>query len=217
MNYLSALLLGFAFLLGSIPFAFIFAKQIKGIDLRKWGSGNPGATNALRLLGIPYGILILTLDIIKGALPVYFSYTYLSFEANLDQTVFAFLAGIFAVAGHIWSPFLGGKGGRGVATFIGVFAVIYPYGVLVSAIIAVVIILFTRTVSAGSLTGSLILPISCFFFFPMPFTDEQWFIFGAAFFSALLIWVRHGENIKRLKEGKELKIGPDVDGTNSNG
>ncbi|MBU2222377.1 MAG: glycerol-3-phosphate acyltransferase, partial [Candidatus Omnitrophica bacterium] len=109
-----------SYLIGSIPTAYIFAKVLKGIDIRKTGSGNVGATNAARILGKKTAIVILSLDILKGLLPVIFLGDLISPQVGLNQEVLRIMLGFSSIAGHNWTIFLGFRGGKGIATTLGV-------------------------------------------------------------------------------------------------
>ncbi|MBU2257621.1 MAG: glycerol-3-phosphate acyltransferase, partial [Candidatus Omnitrophica bacterium] len=108
-----------SYLIGSIPTAYIFAKVLKGIDIRKTGSGNVGATNAARILGKKTAIVILSLDILKGLLPVIFLGDLISPQVGLNQEVLRIMLGFSSIAGHNWTIFLGFRGGKGIATTLG--------------------------------------------------------------------------------------------------
>lgn len=142
-----------AYLLGSIPFAYIFARLVKGADIRQVGSGNVGAMNTVREIGVIAGLAVLLLDIAKGSLAVLIAqWLGVSF-------VFLFLVGFAAVVGHSWPVFLGFKGGRGAATALGVLFVLAPGEFAISFAIMVVIVLATRNSGLGIGVGLVLLPI----------------------------------------------------------
>ena len=189
-----------AFVLGAVPFGLI-AGKLRGIDLRKEGSGNIGATNALRLLGIVPGILVLLLDALKGLLPV-IAARWLGLSSW-----WVVAAGLCAALGHIFSPFLGFKGGKGVATSLGVLLGLSPLvaGCAAAAFFAVVFL--TRYVSLGSIIGAAtqagmfaLLPASY-----LPGDPTPYRLFGIIV--GVLVIVRHQSNIKRLLNGAESKFG----------
>ena len=136
-----------AFLAGAIPFGFLLARR-RGVDIRAHGSGNIGATNVTRVLGARYGALVLVLDALKGALP-----TATALAAGADPRLVAATGGA-AILGHCFSPFLRGRGGKGVATALGVFVVIAPATVGVAVAVFAVVLAATRVPALGSLAGS---------------------------------------------------------------
>ena len=196
---MSVLLVALSYLIGSISFSYIISKLVKGIDIRKVGSGNAGATNISRILGLKYAVLVLFLDALKGFVAVY-----LAFSLQVG-TLVTLLCGASVIAGHNWPIFSGFKGGRGVATTLGVFLGLAPLPTLVVFLLCIIIIFLTRYVSVGSLLGAIAIPIVMLLFnYPQPY-----FFFGLAI-CLLLIW-KHRPNIKRLLKGKELKLGEKVD------
>jgi glycerol-3-phosphate acyltransferase PlsY len=184
------------FLLGALPFSFILGKLFRGIDIRKEGSGNPGATNALRVLGKPLGFTTLLLDIGKGWAAVQFAIHALgiTFEWGLV------LAGLAAVFGHIFTPFLNFKGGKGVATTFGIFLAFTPLATFATIIVFLVTVTLSRYVSLGSILSAI-----CFPFFIYCFNRHPLYIVLAMVLGIFIIW-RHRTNIQRLKNGTESKI-----------
>lgn len=191
VKYLLLVTAGFA--LGSIPFGIIIAKA-KGVDLKKVGSGNIGATNVLRSLGTVPAILTLIGDILKGTMAValgrYFG----------AGPLFEGLTGISAILGHNFSLFLGFKGGKGVATSIGVIALFVPSAALATVIIWLVSVLVFRYSSLGALISFSILPFAV-----VLFDDRE--KLPVALFITFLIFFRHRDNIRRLLSGNERRIG----------
>jgi glycerol-3-phosphate acyltransferase PlsY len=163
--------------------------------VRNYGSGNAGATNALRAFGAKIGIFVFVLDVLKGILAVYIG-------RKLNVDLGQYFAGIFAIIGHNWPIMLKFKGGKGIATSIGVMLMINP---LVSAIcfgIGFSIAFFTRIVSLGSLIGVAIAPIVVILYKPF----NNYLMFFTMILSVMAIY-RHKDNIKRLLQGKENKLG----------
>lgn len=190
-----------AYLLGSIPTSFIFGKLTQGIDLRKYGSGNVGATNALRVLGTPLGLLTLLIDLTKGFFPVFIVQNLLP-SPDLLLPVLAALA---AILGHIFTIFLKFKGGKGVATSAGAIIALAPEHVLIALTIFLIIVIFTRFVSLGSIFAALSLFIlQLIQFLKTDFDNSELFIFIS--FVVVFILIKHRTNIKRLLQGKENKI-----------
>jgi glycerol-3-phosphate acyltransferase PlsY len=135
-----------SFLAGSIPFGVLIAKK-RGVNIREQGSGNIGATNVARVMGIGPGLLVLTLDALKGAAAAILA----AHICGMDWVIA--VAGFAAILGHCFSPFLGGKGGKGVATALGVFAVVSPALALVGIAVFLVVAGRTRVAALGSLSG----------------------------------------------------------------
>ncbi|MFW5999229.1 MAG: glycerol-3-phosphate 1-O-acyltransferase PlsY [Halanaerobiaceae bacterium] len=188
-----------SYLLGAVPNGYIFVQGIRDLDIRKYGSGNVGATNVARLLGFKFGIIVAALDILKGYLAVTFA-GWLFSEAALPLV----LAGLLVVLGHSFSIFLNFSGGKGVATTIGVILRLYPWGVLLMLIVWLVVTVITRYVSLGSMLGAISLPVLFF----LTGKSMTFVLFGL--FIALFIPYTHRENIRRLMEGEENKLGETV-------
>jgi len=187
------LILLLAFLIGSIPFGIIIAKA-KGVDLKKVGSGNIGATNVLRSIGKYPALLTLLGDVLKGtaavALGRYFG----------SGPVFEGLVGFCAILGHNFSLFLGFRGGKGVATSFGVLSFYSPQTALFTFIIWLIVVMTTKYSSLGALVSFGLLPLSIMFF------DHKNKIIIAVLIT-ILIFMKHKDNIKRLISGTERKIG----------
>ena len=189
-----------AYLLGSIPTGFLMTKVFAGVDIRSTGSKNVGATNVYRVAGKLPGLLTLFIDIGKGVLVVTLvarlSY---SFIANIDYIFFRSLLGLIVIFGHIWSVFLKLKGGKGVATTIGVTTVLAPIPLLISLIIWLAVFIPTNYVSLGSLAFGLSLPISA------AILNEPFYVVAFCVIICLLNTYKHKENIKRLIKREENK------------
>ena len=183
-----------AYLLGSVPNGLLLCRAIWHIDIREHGSRNIGATNVYRTLGKGPGALVFALDFLKGFLAVYIAML-------LVGTPFSMvLGGIAAILGHSASVFLRFKGGKGVATGLGVIAMLMPAVTGVVFLAWLVIVLVTRYVSLGSIVGAALVPVLVFFFgCPTEYT-----VFGVL--AAVLVIVRHHTNITRLLNGTESKI-----------
>ncbi len=177
------------FFCASIPFGYLIGK-FKGVDVRKKGSGNIGATNVSRTLGKKWGAVVLLLDAVKGFLPVFFIY-YLGFG-----TLCVAAGAFFAVCGHCFTPFLRFKGGKGVATGLGAFSVVCPKCLLLAFLVFVVVFLLRRIVSLSSITA-----VASYILAYKYFVGKVGFIFvGLAGFVIIL---RHYQNIIRLIKGQE--------------
>jgi glycerol-3-phosphate acyltransferase PlsY len=191
-----SLLVG-AFLMGSVPFGAIFARR-RGVDIQKEGSGNIGATNVARTLGKKLGALVLLLDALKGAAPMGLG-VWLAQRGLVDPWVGAG-AGLLAVLGHCYTPWLRFQGGKGVATALGVFLVTDPRATAISVGVFVVAYAIVRKASVGSLLGALLMPLSLWLLDRPP-----WAIALAGVTVILILW-RHRDNISRLREGREQGV-----------
>ncbi len=189
-DYLLGMLVGY--LIGGIPFGWLVAKLWKGVDLREVGSGNIGATNAYRVLGPVAGIFVFLLDTGKGWLPVILGNWF-----RWD----GLCAGIGAILGHSMSPYLRGRGGRAVATSLGVFIALAPLPALCAFATWGVLVLVTRYVSVASVLGSLSLPLVWMWVFP---TNEP--VHVVALLAALWITWKHRPNFQRLRAGTEPRL-----------
>lgn len=194
-----------SYLIGSIPTGLIFTKLLKGIDLRTIGSGNIGATNTMRVLGKPLGILVLVLDALKGVigaliLPLLLDKAIILWNF-FDYNDLRLILGLAAIFGHIFSVYLNFKGGKGVATALGVFLATAPLPTLIAFAVAVPLIVITKYVSLGAIVGAIILPIAVAVIY-----KEFSLIFWVSLFMTIMVLVRHRGNIKRLIQGKENKI-----------
>ena len=195
---MTVFLLIFSYLIGSISFSYFISKGIKGVDIRKVGSGNAGATNTARVLGLKYALLVLALDALKGLVVILLA-SFLTADTWL-----VLLSGGAVIIGHNWPVFFGFKGGRGVATTFGVFLGIVPVPALIVFLLFIIIIIFTRYVSLASIFGALSIPV-VMLLLRLP---RDYFIFALAV-CLLLLW-RHAPNIKRLLQGKESRLGEKV-------
>ncbi len=196
----TAVLMGLAYLAGSVPVGVVVARASRGVDPRTVGSGRTGGTNALRALGRKWAIVVVVGDLAKGALPVLLA----RFLTDGDDLVEALCAGS-AVAGAIWSVFAGFRSGRGVGTGVGTMLVIQPLAVVLAAPVFIGVILVTRYVSLGSLLGSAaMLPVMLLFVLVAPGTPLSYVLYAAV--GAGLIWLAHSDNINRLLHGTERKF-----------
>lgn len=183
-----------SYFLGAVPFGLIISKMA-GTDVRLEGSRNIGATNVSRVLGKKLGLLTLVCDGLKGYLPMLAAAHFL--PEHVAKELLVCLCGIMAVLGHMFSVYLGFKGGKGVATSLGVFLYLSPLAIGVSLIIFVAAVAVTGFVSVGSLLAAGLIPLWLWLFGATPT------VIGTAAAVALLIWVKHRENIVRLWQGKE--------------
>jgi glycerol-3-phosphate acyltransferase PlsY len=184
---------------GSIPSAYI-AGRLRGIDLRKHGSGNLGATNVVRVLGAKTGAVVFIADLLKGFLPVYFLPMY---TETLRPELWALVYGIAAIAGHVKPIFLLGKGGgKGVATASGVFLALAFVPMLVAEVVWIATFYFTRYVSLASLLGAAVLPIAILALYREPQSP----VFVASVIIAVFVFWTHRANIGRLRRGEEHRF-----------
>ena len=188
------LLLLAGYLAGSIPTGVILAKLFSVKDIRQEGSGNIGATNVYRVLGARLGILTLVGDVLKGAIPVILT-CYLT-----GNEIWITGVALLTFLGHLFPIFLRFRGGKGVATALGIFLVIAPLMVPWLIIIFILVVMRWKYVSLGSLTTSALMPLSlCVAGYPIIYVDLSLII-------GCLIFYRHWDNIKRLREGREKKV-----------
>lgn len=202
------------FLCGSVPFGY-FAGKLRGIDIRQHGSGNIGATNVIRVCGKGIGIPVFILDMIKGLAPVIVVYStypnpspfpYSSFPIEAQMSTFGVIAGFAAVLGHMFTPWLGFKGGKGVATAAGVLLGIAPVAMLVGLAAWLLFFFTTKYVSLASMVAAAAVPATMAA--QMVRTHHwDWVQFGFGLILAVLVIVRHRTNIQRLLAGTENKAG----------
>lgn len=184
------------YLLGSVSFSVLLAKLLKGIDIRQHGSGNAGATNTLRVLGKGPAILVLALDVLKGIAAVWIG----RWLGDGNEWIPG-ICGIAAIAGHNWPLYFRFRGGKGIATAIGVLASLCFLPALYAGIIAILSIVITRYVSLGSLIFVVLTPI---FLMVMNF---PWPIFWTSLIICIFAIWRHRTNIMKIVQGRENKLG----------
>lgn len=207
-----------AYLLGSIPTGFLVAKA-KGVDIRSVGSGNIGATNAMRVLGKPAGIFVLLMDALKGYAACYLGmlvcnhYVSCNFgwgnlrpdlfnDASTLLERFAIIAGIFAVIGHNYTCWLKFKGGKGIATTAGVYLALAPWAVLVALVVFILAVLLTKYVSVGSISAAVALPVTVWVMTP----HNLFLGIVTTALGALAIY-KHKSNLQRIMAGTENRLG----------
>jgi len=188
--------LAVAYLLGSLSFATILVRLTRGIDIRTVGSGNAGGTNVLRTAGKPLALTVAALDILKGVVAV------LLMKSVTYDPRWLGAAAAAAIFGHVFPVFFGFRGGKGVATAVGAFAVLSPLAVLAIVGIFALVVATTRYVSLGSVTAACLLPVTLGFFFHAPEGE----VVAAVVVAALLV-LSHRANIGRLLSGTERKLG----------
>jgi acyl phosphate:glycerol-3-phosphate acyltransferase len=194
-----ALLVG-AYLLGSVPFGVVLTRLFTGKDVRSVGSGNIGASNVTRAAGKAAGVLTLVLDAAKASVPMLATRALLAGEGDAALT-WATLVGVAAFVGHIYPVWLGFKGGKGVATALGVYIVLSPWPSLLALVVFGAVVGLTRVPALGSLAGTAVITVGTFISY-----GASSFVSWAALAVALVIVLRHRANIERLVKGAEHKV-----------
>lgn len=198
----TAVAVALSYIVGSIPAAYLAGKS-RGIDLRRHGSGNLGATNVVRTLGWRVGLVVFAVDLLKGALPVLVLPRWADGGA-LSREVVAILCGVAAILGHFRPVFLKfGKGGKGVATAAGVFFALAPLPMLAAVAIFAVVVLATGYVSLASLTAAVVLPSLL-----LVTEGARSPVFQVSVVLAAFVFWTHRANIRRLRRGEEYRFGP---------
>jgi len=204
-----------SYLLGSIPFGYLLVKIFRGQDIRLSGSGNIGATNVARSGAKGLGLATLLLDALKGATAVWIAANLAASSYNrcpgappiasaacVPALRLMALAGLFAVFGHMFPVWLKFKGGKGVATALGVFAILFPKAVLISLAIFVIVLAVSRFVSLGSILSALAFPVAAWFLY-----RPEWISLLMVGCIAVLVVAKHHQNIRRLLAGNENRFG----------
>jgi len=195
-----------AYLIGSIPFGYLIVRHKVGADIRESGSGGTGATNVSRRAGKAAGVFTLVLDALKGVLAIIVAQI-ITGESGSTIDWLTAAAAIAVIAGHVFPVWLRFRGGKGVATGVGVFLMLAPIATFCAAIIFVVVVTITKYVSLGSMVAAAIIPLFVWMdmVFIKPITD-LWPLLTAAVVGAMLIIFAHRGNIRRLAEGTEPKF-----------
>lgn len=189
-----------AYLLGSIPFGLLLAKTFGGKDVRQHGSGNIGAANVSRVAGPLAGILTLILDAGKGAAAVWLASRFT--DNNASAMIFA---GIAALAGHCFPIWLRFQGGKGVATAMGVFLALCPLAAIAAVVVFLLVVLFGRYISLGSLSAAAAMPLLVYFLWAPGHAPPLVITLGTLFVAALIFY-KHDGNMQRLIDGEEPKF-----------
>lgn len=188
------------YFIGAIPFSYIIVKLVKGIDLRTVGSGNVGATNAGRVLGKWGFISAFLLDMLKSFLPLFILKNFYNYSMN-----FLLICALTLIIGHTYTIFLNFKGGKGVATGLGVFLALSPKSIIIGLIVFLVMVSIFRMVSLGSISAAIALLITVLF------SDANVNFKVFTFIVATFVIYKHKDNIKRILNKTEKKIGEKVD------
>lgn len=186
-----------SYLLGSVSFSIVIARLVKGIDIRQHGSGNAGATNTLRVLGKGPGIACFLLDIAKGVAAVWIGH---ALNGGYESWA-PVLCGLAAIVGHNWPVWFRFKGGKGIATTVGVIATLAFIPALIAGVVAIAVIATTRYVSVGSLLFAAIVPIG------IGVMTGSGPMLWASLLICVFAFVRHRSNLVKLVQGKENKLG----------
>ena len=200
LNNISGLLL--AYLVGAIPSAVWVGRTFYGIDVREYGSGNAGATNTFRVLGKKPGIAVLIMDILKGFLAVKIAYLVGDYEPQSPEFIdFELALAVCGLMGHIFPVYVGFRGGKGVATMLGILIGVHPEAALFCALVFMVSFTISRFVSLSSMLAGITFPVVIMVFYS---TNSSINIFSLAV--AIMILVTHQRNIERLLAGEESKV-----------
>jgi glycerol-3-phosphate acyltransferase PlsY len=201
-----------SYLLGSIPFGYLLVRVFRGEDIRQTGSGNIGATNVARSGAKGLGIATLVLDALKGAIAVGIAAFLAASKFNFCENSFPWfcvnplrlmaLAALAAVLGHVFPVWLRFKGGKGVATALGVFCVLFPKAILLALAIFILVAAVTRYVSLGSILGAIAFPVAAYFL-----QNADWLSLLLASSVSLIVILKHHQNIGRLLSGTESRFG----------
>ncbi len=202
------LLVILSYLLGSIPTSIIVSRLARGIDIRKYGSGNAGGTNVFRVMGWKWGVFVMLLDIFKGFIATFgigrLLYTP---EIPVQIELMQIFAGCSAIIGHIWTIYAGFKGGKGVGTAAGMLLALFPVALLICLLIFGIVVSTTRIVSVSSISAAVALPIVLTIFRYVLNIPVALPLYYFGFIAAVLIVFTHRSNIKRLLNGTENRFG----------
>ena len=213
--FLLASIIILSYLVGSIPTSIIVSKLSHGIDIRNYGSGNAGGTNVMRVLGWKKGLFVIVLDVLKGALAVIVIARLhrgaIPFENSTpfdDFTLVQIIAGISAVIGHIWTVFAGFKGGKGIATAMGMLLMIVTVDMLVAVGVFIIVVSISRYVSLASIIGAIAVPLTLIIRENIFHVDVPGYstLLPFIIFVSLLVIFTHRKNVVRLMNGSESKV-----------
>jgi glycerol-3-phosphate acyltransferase PlsY len=192
-----------AYLIGSIPSSVWIGRAFYGIDVRKYGSGNAGATNTIRVLGTLPGVIVLAIDAFKGWGAVQLAYYFgNNFHFYFQYVNYELVLAFAVLIGHVFPIYVGFKGGKGIATLTGIIIALYPFAFLVALGLFILVFVFTRYVSLGSILTAVSFPFIVIFIFNI--TLPSLIIFACMI--AVVVPLTHKKNIKRLMNGSESKL-----------
>lgn len=213
--FLLAIIVVLSYLVGAIPTSIIVSKAVKGIDIRQHGSGNAGGTNVMRVLGWKHGVMVIILDALKGVLAVivvarlhYGGLPFANVSPFDDFTLVQIIAGISAVVGHIWTVFAGFKGGKGIATALGMLLMIVTIDMLIAVGVFLIVVTISRYVSLGSVLAAVTVPTAMFFrenVLHDSITSYNTLLPFVIAVSLLVIYT-HRKNVVRILNGTENKL-----------
>ena len=198
-----------AYLIGSINFSIILSKRMAGFDIREKGSGNAGTTNMLRAVGKKAAVITLICDILKGVVSILIAVFAGKIVKNLDNALLVQLAGIFVIIGHTFPIFFKFKGGKGIATSLGVLLMTNWQIGLICLVFALVLIALTRMVSVGSIAAGILFPVLVAFIdqnYIVPTSNSNWSYLVFSIIIALLVIFNHRANVQRILNGTENTI-----------
>lgn len=197
-----------AYLIGSISFSVIISKKMAGFDVREKGSGNAGSTNVLRTVGKKAAVITLICDILKGVVAILLALLAGVIIKDLDKALLVQLAGVFVIIGHTFPIFFKFKGGKGIATSLGVLLMINWQIGLICLVFALLLIALTRMVSVGSITAAILFPVLVLFINQNYIVAESsnWSYLIFSVIIALLVFFNHRANLKRIVNGTENKL-----------
>ncbi len=208
-------IIGLSYLVGAIPTSIIVSKLVRGIDIRNYGSGNAGGSNVFRILGWKYGVLVIILDALKGAVAVigvarlFLGEMPFSNQTPFDDfTLIQILAGVAAVVGHVWTVFAGFRGGKGIATALGFLITIITIDMLLACAVFLIVVTLSKYISLGSVSAAVSVPLILIIRENLFNVDILGYgtILPFSIAIALLVIYTHRANLKRLFEGSENKI-----------
>lgn len=191
------------YLFGSFPTAYLAGYALKGVDIRNIGSGNVGASNAMRLLGKGWGVTVLLIDALKGLIPLLII-IHFWLKGNEHAQRYALVGALACIVGHVFPVWLKFKGGKGVATGLGVMTALLPLGVAVALPVFIVVVYVSRFISLGSITAALVMPAAFFIDHDLA-TSRELFAFVAV--ACIFVIYKHKSNIKRILAGQENRLG----------
>ena len=199
-----------AYLIGSINFSILISKKKAGFDIREKGSGNAGTTNMLRSVGKGAAIITLILDILKGVITIWISIfygfmLYKIWNINIDYAILVQVSGICVILGHTYPIYFGFKGGKGVATALGILLITNWHIGLICLVFALVLIIISRMVSVGAICAAILFPVLTLFSYESSFIEPGNYILFSIII-AVIVCFNHRENIKRIMNGTENKI-----------
>jgi acyl phosphate:glycerol-3-phosphate acyltransferase len=213
--FLLAAIIILSYLIGSIPTGIIITKAVRGIDIRNYGSGNAGGTNVMRVLGWKHGLLVILLDALKGVIAVviiarlhYGNIPFQNVTPFDDFTLVQIIAGIAAVVGHIWTVFASFRGGKGIATALGMLIILVTVDMLIAIGVFLLVVTISRYVSLGSLLGAISVPLTLIireniFNVNIPGYNT---ILPFVILVSLLVIFTHRKNVVRILNGKENRV-----------